>query len=478
MLALQPIISHISSSSRAVGVAIQGLLKVFLDCRVTALLAMTVLLIGVVTENTLASAPSSQTFTLKNGMQVVVIPNHKVPAVSHMVWYKIGALDEPQGISGIAHFLEHLMFKGTKKYGPGEFSSTIARNGGEENAFTSWDYTGYFQNISVEKLPLAMELEADRMINLALNPQEVLRERDVIIEERRSRVDNQPRALLSEQMRAALYTRHPYGTPLIGWLDEMRKLSLEDAKTFYRNYYAPNNAILIVSGDITAEKLKPLAEKYYGSIPSHPIPARIIPDEPEALAERRVTLYDKRVQKPEFLRFYLAPSQTYGETKYAYALSVLSEILGGGPTSRMYQNLVVDSQLASFASSSYDELGRGPIYLSLHAVPKPGVSLAQIEEAINTVVKTIVAQGITREELERTKRSLRADTLYSRDGFRTFAYAYGQALATGLPVSYVEQWDNKIDAVTLDDVKAAAAYVLQARKSVTGLLEPETKEEE
>lgn len=419
----------------------------------------------------LQAAPlRSETFTLPNGLQVVVIPNHKVPAVSHMVWYKVGAMDETPGKSGLAHFLEHLMFKGTQKLIPGEFSDIVARNGGIENAFTTRDFTAYFQNIAVDKLPLVMELEADRMQNLSLKEAEVNKERDVIVEERYTRVDNNPQALLAEQMQAALYLNHPYRRPLIGWLHEIRTLTYKDAEDFYRHFYAPNNAILVVAGDITAAELKPLAMKYYGAIPRKEIIRALPVVEPQQRVARRMTLYDKKVKKPVWLRYYLAPTQTAGESKHAYALVVLSHILGEGRTSRFDQSLVVEKQIATSVASSYNDLGRGEGGFALYAVPKEGVPLTQVEQAMEDVIATLLKNGVTQKELDQAKQYLVAQTLYAQEGFRSQAYAYGQALTSGMDTDYVENWDNNIAKVTKEDVEAAARYVLQPERSVTGWL--------
>ena len=423
-----------------------------------------------------ASAIYSEHFVLPNGLEVVVIPNHRVPAVSHMLWYKVGAIDEPTGKSGIAHFLEHLMFKGTKTSKPGDFSAKIAKNGGNDNAFTSFDFTAYFQNIAVDKLPLVMGMEANRMQNLIFDNEEILKERDVIIEERSMRVDNKPASVLAEQMRAALYLHHPYGTPLIGWRHEIEALTKEDAERFYRKYYAPNNAVLIVAGDITAKKLKPLAEKYYGVLPRGESLERLVLQDPEPVAERRIILRDGRVKKPEITRYYLAPTQTAGQTQHAYALTVLAHIMGGTDTSRLYQALVVDKSLAASAYSYYDDLGLYKGIFAVKIVPNDSKEIDEAEEAADAVLAEIVAQGVTDEELQRAKDMLKAESIYARDGFRTLAYAFGQALTVGMPMEYVTNWDREIENVSKDDILAAAQYILKKERSVIGILLP--KEEE
>ena len=285
-----------------------------------------------------------QTFTLANGLQVVVVENHRAPVVTHMVWYRCGAADEKPGKTGIAHFLEHLMFKGTKTMGPGAFSAKVARYGGDENAFTASDYTAYFQSVAVERLADVMRLEADRMANLVLTDKEVLPERDVILEERRQRTDNEPGARLSEMMRASLFLNHPYRMPTIGWENEMRGLTTADALDWYGKWYAPNNAILIIAGDVTVDQVRPLAEKYYGVIAKRDVPVRSRPQEPTQFAPRRVTLESAEVKQGQWSRQYQAPSYRIGPKEDVYALEVLAEILGGNTTSRLYRRLVVDDR--------------------------------------------------------------------------------------------------------------------------------------
>lgn len=417
-----------------------------------------------------ASGFETENFTLKNGMQVVVIPNTKVPAVSHMVWYKAGAQDEVAGKSGLAHFLEHLMFKGTANFPRGQFSKMVSKAGGNDNAFTSADFTAYFQNIAKEKLPMVMELEADRMANLVFDEKEVDKERKVILEERSMRTDNDPSALLREQMRAALYLNHPYGRPIIGWRHEMEKLSPEDAKGWYESYYSPNNAILIVSGDITAKELKPLAEKYYGSITPRPVKERLLLSEPPQIAQRRLIVRDDKVNKPQWSRYYMAPSIMSKSDINTYALTLLSQILGEADTSRFYQNLVVDGQKASSIGSYYDDLMTGPSVFAISATPANNTSMEDMENAIDGEIAKIKKDGVTADELERAKKSLIADTIYAREDLKTLAYLYGQVMVMGLGTDYVNNWEDNIKSVTIEDVKKAANSVLILQNSVTGEL--------
>ena len=312
-------------------------------------------------------------FKLANGMEVVVIPNHRAPVVTHMVWYRVGSADEVSGKSGLAHFLEHLMFKGTTKHPPGEFDRFIDINGGEGNAFTTRDYTAYFQRIASDRLALMMELEADRMQNLVLTDENVLPELDVVREERRERTDNDPSALLGEQIDAAMYTAHPYGKPVIGWMSEVAKLTKDDALAFYRAHYTPANAVLVVAGDATPEQVKVLAEKYYGVLKNTFTPiARLRTQEPEPIAARRVTLIDARAATPVVQRSYLAPSYFTSSGHEALALDLLADILGNGTQSRLYKNLVIEQKIAGYAAAWYagDQLDNGTFRILWGAQPR------------------------------------------------------------------------------------------------------------
>ena len=411
-----------------------------------------------------------ETFTLSNGMRVVVVGNHRVPVVTHMVWYGVGSADEGPGESGIAHFLEHLMFKGTKKREPGEFSKILARNGGRENAFTSTDYTAYFQTVAVDRLEMVMEMEADRMTNLRLTEQGVATEKAVVLEERRSRTDNNPGSILREQVNAAMFLNYPYRRPVIGWAHEIEALSLKSVMAFYKKWYAPGNAILVVAGDITAAKLKPLAEKYYGRIPAPPPMARVRPAEPPQSASRRLTLKDARVRQPAWSRTYLAPSYLTGETGHAYALEVLADIFGAGATSRLYRSLVVENKIAVSAGSHYDPDARGPGRFSLYAAPKPGVSMEALEKAMEAELTKILTEGVSASEVARAKKRLRAQAVYARDSLQGGARTLGAALAIGMTVEDVEAWPDRIGAVTAHQVNAAAKAVLKEGRSVTALL--------
>jgi len=409
---------------------------------------------------------------LDNGMDVVVVRNTRAPVAMHMVWYRAGAADEPEGKSGIAHFLEHLMFKGTKTLGPGEASRLVAGHGGQENAFTSQDYTGYFQFVARDRLEAVMEIEADRMVNLVLPAVEVERERLVILEERRTRTDNQPRALFWEQMMAALYLNHPYRLPIIGWKHEMEGLTKQDAYAFYERFYAPDNAILVVAGDVDPAAVRRLAEKHYGPAPSRNIPPRVRPAEPPHRAARRLAYRDPRVRQAAWGRAYIAPSYNRGESRHAYALQLMDEIFGSSATSRLYQSLVVDKKLATSIGSGYDASRYDLSYFYVFGIPADGVSPEKLEAAVDEELASLVEKGVTDRELSRALQRQRDAAIFARDNLRSAAMSFGIAATTGRGASDVEAWPERIAAVTAADVKAAAAHVVDPRGSVTGVMLP------
>lgn len=418
------------------------------------------------------AAPVTE-FTLNNGLQVVVIEDHRAPVVTQMLWYKTGRADEPAGQSGIAHFFEHLMFKGTDTVAAGEFSAIVAANGGSDNAFTSNDYTAYFQRIAADKLPDMMRLEADRMANLNLSAENVATELRVILEERAQRVESEPSALFREQLSAAQYLNHPYGIPVIGWRHEMQGLSREKALAFYKTHYAPNNAILVVAGDVDPAQVKTLAQTHYGPLPpSTTLPPRIRPAEPPQLAARRLQMADSRVAQPYISRSYLAPERNAGDQTQAAALTILARILGGsGTTSVLARALQFDSQTAVYTSAAYDGTAVDPTTFGLVVVPSAGVSLTDAEAALDAALAKFMAQGVNADDLARIKTQIRAEQIYARDNVGDLARMYGAALAVGLTVQDVQDWPAVLDAVTARDVMNAASQVLRAETSVTGWLE-------
>jgi zinc protease len=422
-----------------------------------------------------AMADTVTTYKLDNGMDVVVIEDHRAPVVVHMVWYKIGAADESPGHSGIAHFLEHLMFQGTKTVAPGDLSKIVAAQGGSDNAFTTQDYTAYFQRVAADRLDLMMTLESDRMHNLNLTEDDVTTERQVILDERNERTDSDPSALLNEQMSAAQFMNHPYGIPVIGWRHEMEKLSRQDALDFYQANYAPNNAILVVAGDVKPEEVLELAKKHYGPIPSSDkIKPRIRPTEPPQLAERRLVLADARVAQPYVLRTYLAPERNPGDQRKAAALKLLAELLGGNSTtSVLARALQFDTQKAVYTSAFYDGLSLDPDTFGLVIVPPAGEPLAEAEKAMDAVVDKFLKDGVNPDDFARIKAQVRAAQIYGQDNVQGQAHQYGMALASGLTVQDVQDWPKILQDVTAEEVMAAAHEVLDRHHAVTGYLTTE-----
>jgi len=431
--------------------------------------------IAVLSAPALAGADQVADFRLTNGLELVVIPDHRAPVVTHMIWYKVGAADETPGKSGLAHFLEHLMFKGTAKHPAGQFSQVVARIGGQENAFTSYDYTAFFQRVPSEKLNTLMAFEADRMTGLQLTDQVVLPERNVILEEQNQRVRNDPRARLGEQINAALYLNSPYGRPVIGWRHEMEGLTRDDAIGFYRRFYAPNNAIVVIAGDVDPQSALKLAEETYGKIPRHDgILPRNRPQEPKPAAVRSLTLADPRVEQPLMQRSYLVPSFHLAKPGESAALEMLAHILGSGSNSRLYNALVVDKHMAVGAGAWYESDAIDMSKLSVYGAPRQGVTLPQLETAVDAVIAEVVAKGVTQQEIERSKTKLIADAVYAHDSQRSMAQWYGEALATGSRVADVEHWTDRIRAVTAEQVQEAARQWLDKRRSVTGYLIKDT----
>jgi zinc protease len=425
------------------------------------------------------AAPDVADFTLGNGLEVVVIPDHRAPVVTHMIWYKVGAADETPGKSGLAHFLEHLMFKGTEKNPGGTFSQDVAEIGGQENAFTSSDYTGFFQRVPREHLKEMMALEADRITGLVLTDEVVRPELNVVLEEQNMRVASNPVGRLGEQMDAALYLNHPYGRPTIGWRHEIEALDRNDALDFYRRFYTPNNAVVIVAGDVTADEVKASAEATYGKIPqradNNP---RKRPKEPVQEAPRTVTLADSRVEQPSMTRNYLVPSEATAKPGESEALDVLAHVLGTGSNSRLYRTLVVDKGIALNAGAYYSGTALDYGKFGVYGSPKPGVTLRQVEDGIDAVLADVVEHGVSADELDSAKNRLIATAVYAQDNQATLARWYGAAITSGETVDMVKAWPDHIRAVTADAVQAAARQWLDRRRSVTGYLVQSLKPEE
>ena len=409
---------------------------------------------------------NERTFTLSNGMKVIVVENRRAPVVTHMVWYKTGSIDDPAGKSGVAHLLEHMMFKGTKTVPDGEFSKIVARNGGEENAFTSYDYTAYYQNIARDRLELVMFLESDRMKNLRFDERDFAPELEVVREERLMRTENNPSALLAEKRNAALWGEHPYGRPVIGFRQELPTLTPADIRAFYKKHYTPDNAILVVAGDIDADELKPLAEKYYGRIP----PSR------KAVAKRQFPISVPAKTKIEFShplahvrtvsRTFPAPSYTSDGNPYAYA--VLAEVLDAEPSGPMHAKLT-ETKKATTVSAYYNGFALDKGSFTLFAAAADGTDLTDIEAVFDK------GFSVRHKDVERAKERLVSGMEFLTDDPQTTANVLGKAAVLGLDASVLEQWPEKIAAVTIEDVRAAWKKLMSS-PFVTTFLTPEKKQ--
>ena len=423
----------------------------------------------------ITSSPAAETvtqFALPNGMQVVVIPDHRAPVVTQMIWYKVGGMDDPPGHSGLAHFFEHMMFRGTKAEPGDSFSRLIARNGGEDNAFTTEDYTAFYEQIARDRLKLVMELEADRMAHLDLSDTSVKTERDVVLEERRMRIDNVPSSLATEQVDAALYLSHPYGRPVIGWPDEVHRLGRAEAQAFYDRHYAPNNAILIEVGDVTPDEVKAAAADTLAKVPARVLEPRTVYAEPARLGATRLAISRPDVTVPSFSRSWRVASYVEGKPGRAEPLELLAALLGGDANAVLYRTLVVEQKLATDAGASYDGDARNAGSFSVFATPRPGVTLPALEHAIDTILAGFARTPPSAAALAHIKTQLIASDVFRRDSQIQLATAYGQALAVGLAVADLQTWSHRIQAVDADAVRVAAAEELIPRESVTLYLTP------
>lgn len=415
----------------------------------------------------------SESFTLANGLEVVVLPSSRAPIVTQLLVYRVGSADETYGRTGIAHFLEHMMFKGTGVLAASEFSRTVARNGGRDNAFTGFDMTGYHQTIAPDRLELVMRMEADRMVNLRILENELRPERQVVLEERRMRVDNVPSAMLDEAAREQLFGLHkPYAMPTAGYADDVKKLGVGDLTAFYRRFYAPNNAVLIVAGDTTTEAVRRLAEKHYGPVPRRSVAARHRPAEGGAGLPQRVIRADVRVPEPRWNRDFLAPSYRVGEARHAHALQVLTRLFGGSETSRLSRALVAQDKIALSANSGYGPTALGLTSFEIAVQPARGRTVAEVEAAVGHQMKRVLDGDVTAEEVERAQNQLLASAIYSQDSLASGTRLYGNALSTGGSIAELDDWPQAIAAVRPSDVVAAARHVWREEGAVTSLLTP------
>jgi len=414
-------------------------------------------------------------FKLANGLQVIVVTNRLSPVVHQMVWYKVGAADEPAGKSGLAHYLEHLMFRGTDNVPAGQFSKVVAAQGGHDNAFTSYDYTAYYEEVEASRLPLIMQMEADRMHQLRLAAATAKPELRVILRERQQRTDNSPEGRFMEKLNQKLMPDYPYGKPLIGWRRDIEKLTVADARKFYQTYYAPNNAIVVISGDVKVEEVMSLAAATYGRVPMReapPVPSfRPAPE----IADHEFTMADARVEHAKIVWRFIAPSYATQKDGEAYAYEVLSEVLDSGEVGLLHKKLVSERGIASVVGTNYDPDARGETTFSILLSPHPGKPAASAQKALKQSLRDAAEKGVEAELVEKAKHRLKRAALFAREGLAVPGHAFGMALATGRTAADVESWPERIDAVTAAQVNAALRELASSKRQVMGALLPAGK---
>lgn len=411
--------------------------------------------------------------TLGNGLKVIVKEDHRAPVLVQQVWYRAGSMDENIGATGVAHVLEHMMFKGTKSVPAGEFSKRIAAAGGRENAFTSYDYTAYFQQLHKDQLELAMKLESDRMHNLVLSDQEFAKEIQVVMEERRMRTDDEPHSLLFEKMMATAHQEHPYHHPIIGWMNDLKNMTAADARDWYQRWYAPNNAVLVVAGDVNPQEVFALAQKYYGGIKPQRLLARKNLLEPVQLGIKRLTV-KAPAELPLLVMAYQAPNlRDAQQDSLPYALDILAGVLSGNGSARLNQALVRDKQVAVSASAGYDSTARGPALFMLEATPAAGVSVAEIENELREQIALIVRDGISEEELARVKAQVTANEVYKLDSVFYQAMQIGQMQSIGMSYRDLPVMLSKLQSVTAAQVQTAAREILRDDVLTVAVLDPQ-----
>lgn len=411
--------------------------------------------------------------TLDNGMRVIVQEDHRAPVMVSQVWYRAGSMDEFNGTTGVAHVLEHMMFKGTPNVPPGEFSKRIAAAGGRENAFTSRDHTAYFQQMQKDRLELAMQLEADRMANLVISDELFAKEIQVVMEERRLRTDDQAQSVVYERLMATAYQTHPYRRPIIGWMDDLQNMSGQDARDWYARWYAPNNATLVVAGDVKADEVIALAKRYFGALPARALAERKPQVEPAQVGEKRIEV-KAPAQVPYLLMAWHAPTlKDWDKDTTPYALQILAGVLSGNDSARLQKSLVKTQQIAVNASAGYDAVARGPGMFLIDATPADGKSVADLEHAIRDEIKRIQDEGISEAELARIKAQVIAADVYQRDSLFYQAMQLGEYVTAGLPPEALTKRVDKLRAVTAKDVQAAAQQWLQDDHLSVAELDPQ-----
>ncbi len=424
---------------------------------------------------TLTGCSTAQEITLANGLRVIVKEDHRSPVVVSQIWYKVGSQDEPEGLTGMSHVLEHMMFQGTKRLKPNEFSRIIAENGGRENAFTSYDYTAYFQRLEKSRLAVSFELEADRMRNLLLNEKEFNKEVRVVMEERRLRTEDRPEALVYEKFMTTAYQIHPYKHPIIGWMRDLENMAVEDLRRWYRRMYAPNNAILVVVGDVKPKEVFALAKKYFGPVPSRPVERPVIPTEPVQKSERRMRLAVP-AKVPYLIIGYHVPVLTAKDSWEPYALSMLAGILDGGDSARFSRELVRDKKIAANVDVGYDPVARSPGMFLIDGTPAGGRTVRKLEQAIDAQIERIKTEPVSEDELKRVKAQVVAANVYSRDSVFYQAMQVGRLAATGLDWRLSDEYVDRINAVTAEQVLDVAKKYLTETNRTVAVLDPQPME--
>jgi zinc protease len=423
-----------------------------------------------------ASVFYPEIYRLSNGLEIAIVQNKLSPAVVQMVWYKAGSADEKPGHSGLAHYLEHLMFRGTANIAPGDFSKIVAAKGGNDNAFTSYDYTAFHETIAAENLPEVMQMEADRMVGLALTPEIAAPELSVVLNERDERTDNTPQGTFREKVNEALFPNHPYGKPVVGWKNEISAATPDDAQAFYKAHYAPNNAILVVSGNVEAKEVLRLAAGTFGRIPPAPVASPVKIGLPERPKQKQILLKDPRVEQKLFESLWVAPSDGMGEHRQARALEVLQEVLDSGEVGFLYHRLVAQKGVASAVEVSYSPISRGPAVFTIALLPSEGQDSAKLEKILRHELASLSRRGVSSQKVEEAKKRLIRAAIFARDSLSFPAHTLGETLATSQPLSTIEDWPEAIRKVTTDDVNAALRQLLSNPRHLSARLEPDAAE--
>jgi len=420
-----------------------------------------------------SAPPDTYEKTLSNGLRVIVKEDHRAPTVVHMVWYRVGSMDEVDGTSGVAHALEHMMFKGTKNLKPGEFNKRVAAAGGRDNAFTSLDYTAYYQQVPKGKLGEMMSLEADRMTNLIVDPKEFAKEIKVVMEERRMRTDDKPQALVYETLMSSAFQAHPYRRPIIGWMNDLEHMTADDVRDWYKRWYVPNNAYVVVVGDVDKAEVFRLAEKYYGRIPARPLPVRKPSGEPEQVGIRRVSV-KAPAKLPYIAMAYKVPElRDLAKDRDVFALEVLAGVLDGTDAARFSKNLVRGSKIAVSAGASYDPTGRGEGTFLLDGTPADGKTVGDLERALRAEIERVQKEGVSEQELSRVKTQVIAAQIYKRDSMMAQTMEIGGMEAVGLSWRDIDRVQEKIRSVTAEEVQAAANKYFKDDTLTVAVLDPQ-----